>query len=148
MQEEQDQTLEACSDATQSVTGSSNDTDTCIWGTSVGDAEKAGRKADSVQSIENRQSYKIKEEKLQFICESFQLDTNQISNADEKLKEAVIILYLDNFEVLATNPSQYIETKVLEMKIDLIPGAIYWPKSMSGWSKESSNLQWVPGCHH
>ena len=31
---------------------------------------------------------------------------------------------LDNFEVLAMHPSQYGETEVLEMKIDLVPGAI------------------------
>ena len=30
----------------------------------------------------------------------------------------------DNFEVLATHPSQYGKTKVLEMKTDLVPGAI------------------------
>ena len=40
------------------VTGQSNDTDTCIGGASVGDAEKSGKKTDSVQSIENRQFYK------------------------------------------------------------------------------------------
>ena len=34
--------------------------------------------------------YETKEEKRQFICESFQLDANEILNADEKLKEAVI----------------------------------------------------------
>ena len=39
--------------------------ETCIGGTSVGKAEKAGRKADCVQSIENRQSYETEEEKLQ-----------------------------------------------------------------------------------
>ena len=44
-QEEQGQKPAECSDATQSVTGTSNDTDTC----SVGDDEKAGWKADSVQ---------------------------------------------------------------------------------------------------
>ena len=43
---------------TQSVTGQSNDMDTCIGGASVGDVEKAGRKADRVQSKENRQFYK------------------------------------------------------------------------------------------
>ena len=58
-------------DDTQSVTGQSNDTDTCIGGASVGDAEKAGLKADSVLSIENRQFYETEEEKPQFICESF-----------------------------------------------------------------------------
>ena len=45
-------------------------------------------------------------------------------NADAKLKEAVIQLFVDNFEVLATHPNQYGETEVLEMKIDLIPGEI------------------------
>ena len=88
--------------------------------------EKAGQKAECVQTIENRQSYETEEEKRKFISESFQLDTNAILNADAKLKEAVIQLFLDNFEVLATHPSQYGETEVLELKIDLIPGAILY----------------------
>ena len=58
------------------------------------------------------------------MCESFQLDGNEILNADEKLKEAGIKLFLDNFEVLATHPSQYGETEVLELKIDLVSGVI------------------------
>ena len=33
-------------------------------------------------------------------------------------------LFLDNFEILVTHPSQYGETEVLEMKIDLVPEAI------------------------
>ena len=33
----------------------------------------------------------------------------------------MIQLFLDNFKVLATHPSQYGETEVLEIKIDLIP---------------------------
>ena len=49
---------------------------------------------------------------------------NAILNAGAKLKEAVIKLFLDNFEVLAMHPSQYGETEVLEMKIYLVPGAI------------------------
>ena len=49
------------------------------------------------------------------------MDTIAILNADAKLKEAVIKLFLDHFEVLATHPSQYGETDVLEMKIDLVP---------------------------
>ena len=49
---------------------------------------------------------------------------NEILNADAKLKEAVIKLFLDNFKVLAMHPRQYGETEVLEMKIDLLPGAI------------------------
>ena len=54
----------------------------------------------------------VHQKKRQFICESFQLDTNKILNADAKLKEAVIKLFLDNFKVLATHPSQYGETEV------------------------------------
>ena len=53
-QDEQGQSLEVCKEDMQSVTGKSNDKDTCKGGTSVGDAEKAGQKADSVQSKENR----------------------------------------------------------------------------------------------
>ena len=81
--------------------------ETSIGGTSSGNTEKVE-----------------KAEKQTFLCESFQLDTNKILNEDAKLKEAVIKLFLDNFEVLATHPSQYGEIKVLEMKIDLVPGAI------------------------
>ena len=33
-------------------------------------------------------------------------------------------MFLDNFEVLGMHPSQYGETKLLAMKIDLIPGAV------------------------
>ena len=51
---------------------------------------------------------------------------NAILNADAKLKEAVIKLFLDNFKVLATFSSQYGKTKVLEMKIDLVPEAILY----------------------
>ena len=36
----------------------------------------------------------------------------------------MITFFIDNSEVLATHPSQYGETEVLEMKIDLVPGAI------------------------
>ena len=51
-QDEQGQTPEVRKEDTQSITGqSSNDTDTRIGGSNVGDAEKAGQKADRVQSI-------------------------------------------------------------------------------------------------
>ena len=92
-QEEQGQTPAERSDAMQSVTGTSNDMNTRIGGDSVGNAEKAGWKADSVQSVEIRNLYKTEEEKQQFICESFQLDANKILYANEKLKEAVIKLF-------------------------------------------------------
>ena len=70
-QDEQGQTLEVYKEDRQSITGQRNDTDTRIGGASVGDTEKAVRKTDSVQPIENKQFYESKEEKLQFIHESF-----------------------------------------------------------------------------
>ena len=69
-------------------------------GAIVGDAEKTWWKADG--------------------------DANKISNGDEKLKQAVIKLFLDNFKVLAAHPCQYSENKELEMKIYLILGAILY----------------------
>ena len=69
---------------------------------------------------------KLKKKNRKFIRESCQLYTNAILNKDAKLKKEVIKLFLDNFEVLATHPSQYGETNVLEMKIDLILGAILY----------------------
>ena len=125
-QAEQGQIPEECKEDMQGITRRSNDTDTRIGSTSGDNMEKAGLKAGSVQFIENRQFYKTEEEKRQFIRESFQLDTNAILNTDAKLKEAVIKLVLDNFEVLATYHSQYGETEVLEMKIDLVQGAILY----------------------
>ena len=66
-------------------------------------------------------------------------------------------MFLDNFKVLATHPNKYGETEVLEMRIDLVLGAvpinksetvetqirmrIYELRRMNGWSKESKNLQ-------
>ena len=77
----------------QSVTVWSNDTSTCIGGASGGNVEKKCRKAGSLQTIENGQFYETKEEKHQFIRESFQLETNAILSTDAKLKEAVIKLF-------------------------------------------------------
>ena len=53
-----------------------------------------------------------------FIHERFQLDTKEIFNAEAKLKEATIKLFLD------MHPSQYGKSKVLGMKIDLVPRVI------------------------
>ena len=38
----------------------------------------------------------------------------------------MIKLFIDNFEVSATHPSPYGKIEVLEMKIDLVPGAILY----------------------
>ena len=75
-QAEQGQLPEKCKEDTQSITGRSNDTDTHIGSASGGNTEKAGRKAVSLHSIENRQFYETKEEKR------FQLDINAILNTD------------------------------------------------------------------
>ena len=53
-QAEQGQIPERHKEDTQSFKGRSNDPDTCMGGASVGNAEKVGQKADSVQSIENK----------------------------------------------------------------------------------------------
>ena len=123
MQEELGQQPEKRKVNTHNVTGRINDVDTRKGGDIVGNTEKAGHKDDSVKSIENRQCYETKEKRT-FIGESFQLDMNAILNEDAKLKEADIKLFLNHFEVLAMHPSQYGETKVLEMKIYLVPVAI------------------------
>ena len=94
-QEELGQRPEMHNENTLCVTERSNDVDTHIGGASVRNAEKAGRKADSVQSLGNRQCYETEEEKRKFIRESFQLDSNAILNEDAKLKEEVIKLFLD-----------------------------------------------------
>ena len=54
----------------------------------------------------------------------------------------MIQLLLDNFDVLATHPNQYGETKVLEMKIDLIPGAILYKSQVRPLNPDQKeNLQ-------
>ena len=71
MQEEQGKLPVKGKEDTPSITERSNDMDTRIGDPSVGNVEKAGQKADSVQSIENRQFYETEGEKRQFIRESF-----------------------------------------------------------------------------
>ena len=61
---------------------------------------------------------------------------NAILNVDAKLKEALIKLFLDNFEILAMHPSQYGETKGLEMKIDLVPGVIPYKFQVRGMNPD------------
>ena len=45
-------------------------------------------------------------------------------NKNAELKEAVIKLVLDNFEVLVLYPNHYGKTDLLEMKIELEPGTV------------------------
>ena len=106
--------------------GTSNDMGTGIGGACVGDAEKAGWKADSVQSVENRKSYKTKLEKHQFICESFQLQTNQILNA-VPYKPRIRPLNPDQKDNLLTQINEWLEQRVIEPSVSpwaspLVPG--------------------------
>ena len=43
------------------------------------------------------------------------LDVNEILNRDEKLKEEVIKLFLENFSALALHPNHYGKTDILEL---------------------------------
>ena len=62
--------------------------------------------------------------KRKFILERFKIDENEILNRDEKLKEEVIKLFLENFSALALHPNHYGKTDILELKIELQPGAV------------------------
>ena len=70
-QAEQGQLPKNCKENMQSVTGRINDTDTHIGGTSEGNVEKAGWKAGSVQSIENKQFKKPKKESVNLSSKVF-----------------------------------------------------------------------------
>ena len=65
--------------------------------------------------------YPTEESKRKFIRESFKLDEKEILNRDEKLKEEVIKLFLENFSALALHPNHYGKTDILELKIELQP---------------------------
>ena len=44
-------------------------------------------------------------------------------------------MFLDNFKVLATHPNKYGETEVLEMRIDLVLGAVPFKGSQRTFSE-------------
>ena len=62
--------------------------------------------------------YPTEESKRKFIRESFKIDENEMLNRDEKLKEEVIKLFLENFLALALHPNHYGKTDILELKIE------------------------------
>ena len=127
-QEEEGQWSKVSNDATQSGAEKTNAAYAHKGGASVGKVEKAGHVTDSiyVHSVQPRILYENKEEKCWFLPDSFKLNKNKILIADSELKDAVIKLFVDNFEVLATHSSQYGGTEVLQMKIDLVPGLILY----------------------
>ncbi len=48
--------------------------------------------------------------------DSLKLDKNEILNRDDKLKEEVVKLFLDNFPTLALHPNHYGKTDILELE--------------------------------
>ena len=74
-------------------------------------------------ATKDKSNFQTELEKRNFIIQSFELDQNEILNKDAELKEAVIKLFLDNFEVLALYSNHYGKTNLLQMKIQLEPGA-------------------------
>ena len=68
------QTPVMCNDVMQSVTNRLNAAHTSIGCPSVAKAEKAGQTAGSIQSIKNKKFYETKEEKHQFVGDSFKLE--------------------------------------------------------------------------
>ena len=70
-EEEQGQLPVKFKEDTPSITERSNDMDTHIGGASVGNAEKAGQKADSVQSIEKRSFTKPKKKSVNLSVKVF-----------------------------------------------------------------------------
>ena len=61
---------------------------------------------------------------MKFIKDSFKLEENKILNRDAKLKEEVIKLFLENFSMLALHANHYGKTDLLELWIELQPGAV------------------------
>ena len=118
-QAEQSQLLEEHKEDTQGITGQSNDMDTCIIRASRENKEKAGWKEGSFPKL------KKKSVNLSIIHKGFQLDMNAILNADAKVKEAMIKLFLDNFEVLATVKDTYPLTTIQDILHSLQPTTVF-----------------------
>ena len=73
--------------------------------------------------IYNRSPIFPQRSKRKFIKDSFKIDENEILNRDAALKEEVIKLFLENFSKLALHPNHYRKTDLLELRIELQPGA-------------------------
>jgi len=78
---------------------------------------------ESVNSLQES-DFPTEESRRKFIKDSFKIDENEILNRDEKLKEEVVKLFLENFSTLALHPNHYGKTDLLELRIELQPGAV------------------------
>ena len=94
-----------------------------LRGSMVPDVDKVCNSQESVNSVQES-DFPTEESKRKFINDSFKIDENEILNRDAKLKEEVIKLFLENFSTLALHPNQYGKTDLLELWIELQPGAI------------------------
>jgi hypothetical protein len=87
------------------------------------DEEEVCYSQETVNSIQES-DFPTEESKRKFIKDSFKIDENEILNRDAKLKEEVIKLFLENFASLALHPNHYSKTDLLELPIELQPGAV------------------------
>ena len=71
--------------------------------------------SENVTSIQES-DYPTEESKGKFIRKSIKIDENEILHQDEKLKEEVVKMFLDNFSALALHPNLYWKTDLLELK--------------------------------
>ena len=87
------------------------------------DEEEVCDSQETVNSIQES-DFSTEESKIKFIKDSFKIDENEILKRDAKLKKEVIKLFLENFSTLALHPNHYGKTDLLELGIELQPGAV------------------------
>jgi len=87
------------------------------------DEEEVCNSQESVNSLQEM-NFLTEESRRKFIKDSFKIDENEILNRDAKLKEEVIKLFLEKFSTLALHPNHYGKTDLLELRIELQPGAV------------------------
>ena len=75
-------------------------------------------------NILQESDFPTEESRRKFIKDSFKIDENEILNKDAKLKEEVIKLFLENFSTLALHPNHYGKADLLELRMELQPGAV------------------------
>jgi len=87
------------------------------------DVEEVCNSQETINSVQES-DFPTEESKRKFIRDSFKIDENEISNRDAKLKEDIVKLFLENFSTLALHPNYYGKTDLLQLQIELQPGAV------------------------
>ena len=80
------------------------------------DEEEVCNSQESINSLQES-DFPTEERRRKFIKDSLKIDENEILNRDEKLKEKVIKLFLENFSTLALRHNHYDKTDLLELRI-------------------------------